>query len=182
MFTGHAEPADTSFWYLQQVMATQSQPPPSYEQLSNQLPKLPYPLPILPQTFAVLDAIPHISQQLPSLAISTSHQPARQLALPIAFAMELPVKGRGEHMVVVDTCNIIFQIMCKALGLLGIICEAAGNVGDPSGATMASKRPDLMLFLSSILMFKLQNAVWHCLVNRTSVNNSSSAVIPSLAR
>ena len=105
MYTGHAEPADTSFWYLQQVMATQSQPPPSYEQLSNQLPKLPYPLPILPQTFAVLDAIPHVSQQLPSFAISTSHQPARQLALPIAFAMELPVKGRGEHMVVVDTAT-----------------------------------------------------------------------------
>ncbi|KAK9824727.1 hypothetical protein WJX74_001581 [Apatococcus lobatus] len=31
-----------------------------------------------------------------------------------------------------------------------------GNVGDPSGATMASKRPDLMLFLSSILIFRAE--------------------------
>ena len=173
MCAGHAEPADTSFIYLQQVMATQSQLPPTYEHLSDQLPILPQPLPILPQTYAELQEIPHVSQQLPHLAVSTSQQPARRLALRIASAVELPDKGRGEHLVVVDAYNIMFKVMRRALELQGFACDTAGNVGDPSGATVASKRPDLMLFISYILMFKVRMPALAC---EHTFNNSRMRV------
>ncbi len=52
--------------------------------------------------------------------------------------------------------------MRRALELQGFACETAGNVGDPSGATVASKRPDLMLFLSYILMFKVRVPALAC--------------------
>ncbi|KAK9822550.1 hypothetical protein WJX74_003839 [Apatococcus lobatus] len=82
------------------------------------------------------------------------HQPARQLALLVPSAVELPDKRRGERLVVAEPFIIIF----KALGLLLTACEFTGRLGDPLGprgpGTGASKRPGLMLDLSSILMFK----------------------------
>ena len=72
----------------------------------------------------------------------------------------VPTAGLGGRMVVVDAWVLVIGLMLRVLDSLDIKYAPVGNTGDPSGATDSRKRPDAMLFLTSILMFKVIASVW----------------------
>ncbi|KAK9803942.1 hypothetical protein WJX72_006724 [[Myrmecia] bisecta] len=92
-------------------------------------------------------------RDLPGLAVSTSQQPAELLAVIVGYAVGDSLSGQGEHMVVIDSYNLVISLMRHVQKVFGIRDSRSYKV-DPYGASEGLKRPDALLFLSDILMFK----------------------------
>lgn len=130
--------------------------PPHFHNLPASLPLLNAPLPLRP---LVLHYIRHFDPdrlRLLAVSVEEQQQPAILLAdlisSPIAVNAEV---GRGEGMVLVDTVGLVLKPMCWVLMVLGIYYELGCDVSDPSGATESQKRPDCLLSLKNVLMFKV---------------------------
>ena len=135
-----------------------NQSPPTYDELPARLPLLSQPLPLVP---SLLESIQRKSveaeEQLPTLAVSTQQQPADLLALVVGNGT-LEFSGQGKHTVVQDTGCVVNRVMMQALRLLGITYQQGGNIADSSGASLNALRPDWLLMLKGVLMFKVRAA------------------------
>ena len=147
---------DCTLAYVHGVLSMQGQPP-GFAILPASLPLLNAPLPLRPLVLQYISASSFNPDRLRRLAVNVEEQqqPAFVLADGISTPIWSPKVGRGESMVLVDTLGLVLDPVCWVLKVLGISFELGGDVSDPSGATESQKRPNGLLFLRDVLMFKV---------------------------
>lgn len=166
-----APPKDLTTKYVEAVMANRRKPPPSYEDLTDELRLLPQPLPVTPAGLMHISPTLQAQYQLPCLVMSTSNYPAAFLAEYVGQALRYSIAGAGEHMVTIATHLLVTGFMKRVLGFLGISCEPYDDSVEPSSAVATAKRPDAQLFLRSVLMFKVSS----CQKDHEGVFNATSS-------
>ena len=152
-YAGGSRP-DTTRLYLQSVMADIDLYPPTFDELPDELPLLSLPLPLIPHHVQKVLATFDGAEQLASLAVSTDTQPALALASAVSFAMSIN-PGFGEHTIVTTVHPMLSGLMAVALDALSIPFERGGDKTDFSGATSSGLRPDDMLFIRGVLLYKV---------------------------
>ena len=147
---------DCTLAYVHGVLSMQGQPP-GFAILPASLPLLNAPLPLRPLVLQYISASSFNPDRLRLLAVNVEEQqqPAIVLADGISTPIWSPKVGRGESMVLMDTLGLVLDPVCWVLKVLGISFELGGDVSDPSGATESQKRPNGLLFLRDVLMFKV---------------------------
>ena len=161
--------ADSTLAYVRQILRMPG-PPPIYSLLQADLPPLSAPLQLHRFVFDYISARTFDSDRLRTLAVNVEEQqqPAIVLAAAISYPIWTLTVSRGESMVLKDTLCLVLDPMSRMLEVLGISFDLGGDVADPSGATESQKRPDGLLFLRNVLMFKVCKRPPQPLVSMTS--------------
>ncbi len=147
---------DCTLAYIEQVLSTEGLPP-NFELLPANLPPLDLPLPLNSLALQHISPLSYNQARLQTLAVDVAEQ--QQPAIVLADAISIHIRrctvGRGEMMVLKDTLCLVMDPMSQVLDVLDIPIELGGDVADPSRATETLKRPDDLLFLRDVLMFKV---------------------------
>ncbi len=151
---------DTSFDFLDAVMADRAGVPCTFEALPISLGLLARPLPITPHEYNAISAGPIDHQLLPQLAVSTPIQGTMPAAICTLVSNAVlnhhsSDNWSGELAVKWDVYELVTRPMMNALETLGVDYDVAGNNAKSSGATSVRQRPNLSLFFRDVLMFKV---------------------------
>ena len=166
---------DTSFDFLDAVMADRAGVPCTFESLPTSLGLLAQPLPITPHEYNALSSGPVDHQLLAQLAVSTpivGTMPASVCTMVSNAVLNHHSSDNwsGELAVKWDVYEIVTRPMMNALKTLGVDYYGAGDNAKSSGATSARQRPNVLLFFRDVVMFKVclrcchRQHDWECLL------------------
>ena len=148
---------DRTVAYLRQVFSTGDQAP-SFASLPADLAPLSAPLHLHSLVLRRISAACFDRQRLQRLAVNVEEQqqPAHVLAEVISLPIWSCMLGVHESVVLNDTFNLVLSPMCWALRVLGIPLVLAGDAKDPSEQTETQRSAGALLFLRTVLMFKVR--------------------------
>ncbi|BDA43802.1 probable serine/threonine-protein kinase 26 at C-terminar half [Coccomyxa sp. Obi] len=148
-----AQQPDQTIQYLSELMPNMHKPPPTFADLPDALELLPKPLPLMPIDLTTIRNSPQAQMELPQLVVSTEDCGAEFLARNIGWGL---ASTPDEHTVLIATYQLGIGLMAAVLQYLSINPKPTGNTVDSSSATEPTLRPDLLLFIRSVLMCKCE--------------------------